>query len=96
MSEVRTNVKKGLTYAVCFWIVYKLLNSIWYIGSSTQDDQAKTSQDAYSAQLKRSSEMMSESERQIKRMDALMTKQEENARRFDALITQMEKTTQRK
>jgi hypothetical protein len=95
MNELKSYLKKGLTYALCFWVVYKLLNALWYAGSSSQEDQAKTAQDEYVRQQKKAAELMTESERQFNRMDALMTKQEENARRFDAVITQMEKAFQK-
>ena len=95
MNELKSNLKKGLTYALCFWIVYKLLNALWYAGSSSQEAQTKIAQDEYARQQQKSAELMTKTEKQFKRMDALITKQEENARRFDAVMTQMEKTFQK-
>ena len=92
MSEFGITIRKGVTYATCFWVVYKLLNALWSVGSPINEEQARAAQDEYVRQQKKAAILMTESEKQFKRMDALITMQEENARRFDGVLTQMEKS----
>jgi K+/H+ antiporter YhaU regulatory subunit KhtT len=92
MNEFGIAIKKGLIYALCFWVVYKVLNALWSVGTPSSDENMRTAQDEYVRQQKKTSELIIESERQHKRMEAVISLQDENARHFKSVLTQMEKS----
>ncbi len=90
MPEMKAALLKGLIYSVCFWVVYRALNSLFY-PQPLPDAQAQSQAEEYARQVKKSGELLQVTEKQQFRMDAILTKQEEQARRLDEVIKNWEK-----
>ena len=87
---------RGLVYAVAFWLVYLGLFRV-YPGLRSDEGKVTEHQAAqlstYDEQVKKTSQLLEESERQQARMRDVISKQEEQAKRFDAILERWERQT---
>jgi hypothetical protein len=95
LREILIWFGRGIVYSLAFWAVYRAVYFIYPAQSAAEEAKSRETQarqtEAYDEQMKRSTEMLVESERQQARMSAILSKQEEQAKRFDAVLERWEK-----